>query len=254
MASRQMCCGSQRPSSWPVRNERRHYAAAEHNRKVTGLLEEILQRLQSVESALSKHTLPVFAPPGLEMSALSDAEVGAGKMEILDRIEILEKVYVLTDWTALESACEMISTSAASRVTTNITTSSNTSADTEMFNIHVYNMDAAVQTTDDWKPLAKCYSKCSGPELGTLDEIDLLPPLLTGKYVTGQSVWTNTSLRLETGESLPPFSEGRILRQRDDNPASLWTFFEGDNDNHLVSVEIQHLEKVAALTVQPLAH
>ena len=86
---------------------------------------------------------------------------------------------------------------------------------------------------------------CSGPELGTLDEIELLPPLLAGSFVTGQLAWTNKPMRLGGGLLLPPLSEGRILRQHDDDPESLWLFFlEGGEDSSLVAVKVQHFEKI----------
>ena len=103
------------------------------------------------------------------------------------------------------------------------------------------NLDVAVQTIGDWEPLLERHSKSAGPELGTLDEVDLLPPLLADNFVTGQLVWTNTSLRLDSNVLMPSFSMGRVLRQHERNESSLWIYFQNGGD--LVSVAVEHLMK-----------
>ena len=105
-----------------------------------------------------------------------------------------------------------------------------------------------------WEPIGKiqpsvleCRSQCCGPDLGTLDEIDLLPSLLTGGYVTGQTVQTNIPLRLDSEALLPASSFGRVLRQHEDNPECLWVFFEGNTDSSLVSVAANNLVTVSSM-------
>ena len=61
----------------------------QYNQHVLSLLEDILKRLQELELA----TAAPPAPPGLDGG-------------IVERVELLEKVYVLTDWQALEHAAK----------------------------------------------------------------------------------------------------------------------------------------------------
>jgi len=103
--------------------------------------------------------------------------------------------------------------------------------------------EAHVQTVGGWKSMHEHKSQCCGPDLGTLDEIDLLPPLLGGEFVSGQVVWTNTPLRLQSGALIPSSSMGRILRQHVKMPSVLWVYFENDGD--MVSVATEHLDKTA---------
>ena len=114
----------------------------------------------------------------------------------------------------------------------------------ELFDIYGHSEDVAVQTMGDWEALAEYRPKSSGPDLGTMDEVDLLPPLLANCFVIGQAVWTNTPLRLGSGVLLPSASMGRILRQHQDDSASLWVYFGGE-EYGLVSVRTHHLEKAA---------
>ena len=103
----------------------------------------------------------------------------------------------------------------------------------------------------EWEPIGmttsiapKYRSQCCGPDLGTLDEIDLLPAVLAGGYVTGQVVQTNIPLRLDSGVLLPSLSTGRILRQHEHQPSCLWVFFEKSDDGNLVSVASASLARV----------
>ena len=151
MAGNKFNVHTDRPSSWPVRTERRRCAAAEHNHRVYTFLEEILARLSSIEAAVNARPDAIPAPPGLQ----STSEDGDSKnnTKLVDRIELLEKVYVLTDWEALESTCDALSTSTTSGKLTTVTKCSGVGTGDDQsphaslsFDIFDQREDASVQT------------------------------------------------------------------------------------------------------------
>ena len=80
-----------------------------------------------------------------------------------------------------------------------------------------------------------------GPELGTLDEVDLLPPLLANAFVVGQRVKVVQSLTV--GQDRVPLkvgAKGRVLRQHETEHDLLWMYF--DSECGMVSVRADLLE------------
>ena len=102
----------QRTSSWPIRNERRHCATVQHNSQVLSLLGDISTRLHHIETVLGA----ACAPSSLRLGARTDQAVDDN--QIVKRVELLEKVYVLTDWNALEIASDSMAALSTSRDTT----------------------------------------------------------------------------------------------------------------------------------------
>ena len=67
-----------RPSSWPVRRERRQLAAAQFNAQLSDTLSAILQRLTRIEEKLEALHLP---PPGLDL--VNGIDLDIKRMEML---------------------------------------------------------------------------------------------------------------------------------------------------------------------------
>ena len=72
-------------------------------------------------------------------------------------------------------------------------------------------------------------SQASGPMPLTLDDVDLLPPLLAGGYIAGQQVWTREDVTyVQESKMLPMGTAGRILRSHDEVLGLLWVFARGE--------------------------
>ena len=101
------CSG--RTSSWPTRNQRRHDAIAAFQNQVLTFMSEISVKFERIErniEAMQPNDL-MSAPPGLEnvgSQQLSDGLIP----HITDRLDVLEKVFVLTDWEQIEAASTSI--------------------------------------------------------------------------------------------------------------------------------------------------
>ena len=62
-----------------------------------------------------------------------------------------------------------------------------------------------------------------GIDPNTLDEIDLLPPLILDKYVYGERIALSGNIALsKSGESVPKGAVGRVLRATDSETLSIW--------------------------------
>ena len=84
-----------RPSSWPVRNERRHCAIAKFNAEVLSLLTDITSRLERIEDNLSP--APINHPPGLMDSGAIGCQYRNGLIDVLeDRLSRMEKLLLRT--------------------------------------------------------------------------------------------------------------------------------------------------------------
>ena len=127
----------------------------EYEQQMLTLLLEITERLLSVEKALARCTISSSAPPGLETS--NQRIDGTQDTLLTDRVALLEKVYVLTDWEALESACNAVTSSTASPTLescngpspSDMSTdneSNNKRVDTEVFDLFENGKDVATQT------------------------------------------------------------------------------------------------------------
>jgi len=112
---------------WPVRRHRRHEGTEHVNAEVLNALSSITSRLDSIESRLSDAQMnsetKIHSPPGLssKVAHYVQPEVGAkngnadlvksfqdGLDDIAKRVTLLEKVFVLTDFDALEAAADKI--------------------------------------------------------------------------------------------------------------------------------------------------
>ena len=84
-----------RPSSWPVRNERRHCAIAKFNAEVLSQLTDITSRLQRIEDNISPP--PISHPPGLTDSGVLDCQDRNSLIYALeDRLSRMEKLLLRT--------------------------------------------------------------------------------------------------------------------------------------------------------------
>ena len=149
-----------RPSSWPVRSQRRHAATAEFNSKVLTLLEDVTSRLGRIESSLANGAYRV--PPGLEATILQEnahddvdqLEERVRSMEALlfkasfQDFQVLDRI--VADACAVDVSCHS-GKGSAKFPTTNRTPGSN-----QLFNIYDDDdvTDVGAQTDQ-----AACYEK-----------------------------------------------------------------------------------------------
>ena len=93
-----------RPSSWPIRKERRHIAATNAHLQVLAKLDEVATRLTKLECA--------YGPPGLidisfEAQTSSLTKIEAQTKELDDKIDmILHKMDCLPAWSIDQSTME----------------------------------------------------------------------------------------------------------------------------------------------------
>ena len=114
----------------------------------------------------------------------------------------------------------------------------------------IASMNAKLDTEKNSTPLRKNDTEhitrdaSSGPEVGTLDEVDLFPPLLADIFVVGHKVKIAQSLTV--GQDKLPMkvgTEGRILRQHETEPGLLWIQFGKDTGNeNMVSIRTTLLD------------
>ena len=94
-ASHQTSWFERRPSSWPVRNERRHCAMAKFNAEVLSQLADIASRLQRIEDNLSSPQLT--PPPGLnDANAILYQDRGNSLVDMDNRLSRMEMLLLRT--------------------------------------------------------------------------------------------------------------------------------------------------------------
>ena len=207
---------SDKPRSlWSVRRDKTHAAKCSFQKEIAKRLDRFETMLEQVLSGLALllpepmtefKRLELSTPPGLNMSEdVLFYDIGDHRVDMCTQTEALPQdiqVSCIEHYEIRELHTDAI-------------------VQTDIWEpvLDKRGLDADVQTTGDWKPLCEYQTKCCGPELGTLDEVDLLPPLLGRTFVTGQLVWTNIVSRLEADELMSPSSMGRILRQHECSPS-----------------------------------
>ena len=85
----------------------------EHNKEVFALFAGISARLQRMETSLYERTCQSHTPPGLQHVTGSTQIKDHNQIE--KRVELLENVYVLTDWEALETVADSMTVVSSSR-------------------------------------------------------------------------------------------------------------------------------------------
>ena len=97
-----------RISLWPTRNQRRHDATVAFNEEVLSKLSHLQDRLDEIDKKFIQHSYAPSTPPGLLEANSARGPADTQLLAVTERLNMLEKVYLLVDFHAIEKAAKVI--------------------------------------------------------------------------------------------------------------------------------------------------